>query len=137
MKQLKIWSMMMLMVMVMPLVMACSSDDGDDDGARDEKLVAEAVGSWMCIQSTDSQGSNSINGLMVGKEVTIKKDGTFTSTAPSFGSSGTYTVSGNKITARSNAGTFVITVSISGDKMTWSGTASNGVTFRYVFQKEV
>ena len=136
MKQLKIWSMM-LMVMAMPLMVACGSDDSNDDGARDEKLVAEAVGTWMCIQSTDSQGGYSAEGLMVGKEVTIRKDGTFTSTSSSFGTSGTYTISGNQITARSSAGTFVVNVTISGDKMTWNGTASNGVTFRYVFQREV
>lgn len=137
MKQLKIWSMMILMLMAMPIMVACSNDDKIDDGARGENLVAEAVGTWMCIQSTDSQGSYSVDGLMVGKEVTIKSNGTFTSTSPTFGATGTYSVSGNQITARSSAGTFVVTVTISGNKMTWKGTASNGTTFHYVFQREV
>ena len=103
----------------------------------DTNLVNEAVGTWMCTQSTDSQAGYSFDGLMVGKEVSIKRDGTFTSTAPSFGASGTYSISGNQITAKSSAGTFVVTVTISGNKMTWNGTASNGVTFHYVFQREV
>ena len=60
-----------------------------------------------------------------------------TSISPSFGASGTYSVSGNQITARSSAGTFVVTVTINGDKMTWNGTASNGTSFHYVFQREV
>lgn len=107
------------------------------DGARDTNLVNEAVGTWMCTQSTDSQAGYSFDGLMFGREVSIKRDGTFTSTAPSFGASGTYSISGNQITAKSSAGTFVVTVTISGNKMTWNGTASNGVTFHYVFQREV
>lgn len=137
MKHLKIWSMMLLMLMAMPLMVACSSDDKINDGSRDEDLVAKAVGTWMCTQSTDSQGSYSVDGLMVGKEVTIKSNGTFTSTSSTFGATGTYSVSGNQITARSSAGTFVVTVTISGNKMTWNGTASNGTTFHYVFQREV
>jgi hypothetical protein len=137
MKQSKFWSTLMLIVMTLPIMVACGSNDNDDDGARDTNLVNEAVGTWMCTQSTDSQAGYSFDGLMVGKEVSIKRDGTFTSTAPSFGASGTYSISGNQITAKSSAGTFVVTVTISGNKMTWNGTASNGVTFHYVFQREV
>ena len=137
MKQLKIWSMMMLMVMAMPLMAACGSDDNNDSGARGSQLVSEAVGTWMCTESTDTYNGHTSTGLMVGKEVSIKKDGTFTSTSSTFGAYGTYTISGNQITARSSAGTFVVTVTISGNKMIWNGTASNGVTFHYVFQREV
>ena len=137
MKKLRFWSILMLMVMALPMMVACGGDDNDDDGARGHNLVTEAVGTWMCIESTDSQGGRSMEGLMVGKEVNIKSDGTYTSTAPSFGTSGTYTISGNQITAKSSAGTFVVTVSISSNRMTWNGTASNGVTFHYVFQREV
>jgi hypothetical protein len=91
----------------------------------------------MCVESTDTQQSGyELKSLIVGKEITIKKDGTFTSNAPSFGKSGTFTVSGNSITAKSEVGTFVVTVTVSGNKMTWDGTASNGVRFHYVFQRE-
>ena len=127
----------MLVLMAMPLFVSCGSDDDNDDGARDSQLVAEVSGTWMCIESTDTQQSGyELKSLIVGKEVTIKKDGTFTSNAPSFGKSGTFTVSGNSITAKSEVGTFVVTVTVSGNKMTWDGTASNGVKFHYVFQRE-
>ena len=91
----------------------------------------------MCIQSLDTYQGQSREGLLVGVEITVKSDGTYTSTSTNFGYTGTYTTSGNIITAKSsNSGSFVVAVSISGDKMTWDGTANNGVTFRYVFQKE-
>jgi hypothetical protein len=135
MKTLKIWSMMMLAVMMMLLAMGCSKDS--DDGPKDSELEKLAIGTWMCVESTDTQQNGaSYSGLMIGKQVTINSDRTFTSTASSFGYSGTYTISGNKITAKSSSGTFVVTVSISGDRMTWNGTASNGVRFKYVFVRE-
>ena len=112
-------------------------DDGNNGGATGGDLISKAIGTWMCIQSTDQQGSNSYQSLMVGKEITIYANGTYTSTSSSFGYAGTYSVSGNKITAHSNSGgTFVITVTFSGEKMSWSGTANNGVTFYYIFDKE-
>lgn len=136
MKKIKFWSMMMLVAMMMSLVVACG-DDGDDDGSRGDELRSKAVGTWMCTKSTDSAQGKSYDGLMVGKQVTIKADGTYTSTASTFGYSGSYTIKGNTITAKSKDGsTFVVTVTISGDKMTWNGTASNGTTFHYVFTRE-
>ena len=133
-KQIKLWGMMM--VMMAPLMVACGGDDSDD-GSRGNELVTKAIGTWMCTSSTDSARGMSYDGLMVGKQVTIKNNGTYTSTASTLGYSGTYTISGNSITAKSDSGdTFVVTVTISGDKMTWNGTASNGTTFRYVFTRE-
>lgn len=135
-KQIKLWGMMMVMLMMAPLMVACGGDDSDD-GSRGNELVTKAIGTWMCTSSTDSARGMSYDGLMVGKQVTIKNNGTYTSTASTFGYSGTYTISGNSITAKSDSGdTFVVTVTISGDKMTWNGTASNGTTFRYVFTRE-
>ncbi len=135
MKRLKIWSMMLFAVM-MPVLTSCSSDS--DDGAKDSELVKQAVGTWMCTKSTDSAVGQSYDGLLVGKQITIKADGTYTSTASSFGYRGTYSIKGNQITAKSSSGdTFVVTVSISGDRMTWNGTSSTGVTFYYVFTREI
>ena len=135
MKHLKIWSKLAFVMMLLSLTTACGSDDEETPKTGSE-LVSQAAGTWMCTQSTDSQYGYTAEGLMVGKEVTIKKDGTFTSTAPSFGYSGTYTVEGNTITAKSSSGTFVVNVTVNGLNMEWSGTASNGVTFHYVFKKE-
>ena len=133
MKKMTFWSMMMLVAMIMPLV-ACGSDDDD---ATDGDLVKKAVGVWMCTQSTDKTAKGSYDGLMVGKEVRINANGTYSSTSSSFGHTGTYTIKGNQITAKNSTGdTFVVTVSISGDRMTWNGTSSTGVTFRYVFTRE-
>ena len=136
MKQFKTISLFVALLCSMFFVTACGSDN-DDDGARDSQLIAEASGTWMCIESTDTQQNGyNVENLIVGKEITIQKNGTFTSNAPSFGKSGTFTVSGNSITAKSEVGTFVVTITVSGNKMTWNGTASNGVRFHYVFQRE-
>ena len=136
MKQFKLLSMLLAILMV-PMMVSCGGDDEKDDNPTGDDLIIKASGTWMCTQSVDTQGSNTYQGLMVGKEITINPNGTYTSTAPTFGFSGTYTVSGNKITARSDAGgTFLINVSISGDRMTWDGTANSGVSFRYIFERE-
>lgn len=128
----------MLFLLTIPLMMSCGGDDEGEGGSETgSDLINKAIGTWMCTQSKDTGLGQTYNGLMVGKEVTIKADGTYTSTDQSFGYTGNYTVNGNKITARSNDGsTFVITVTVRGDQMTWDGTASNGVTFKYVFVRE-
>ena len=136
MKQFKLLSMLLAILMV-PMMVSCGGDDEKDDNPSGDDLIIKASGTWMCTQSVDAMNGQSLQGLMVGKEITINPNGTYTSTAPTFGYSGTYTVSGNKITAHSDAGgTFLINVSISGDRMTWDGTASNGVSFRYIFERE-
>ena len=136
MKQFKLLSMLLAILMV-PMMVSCGGDDEKDDNPSGDDLIIKASGTWMCTQSVDAMNGQSLQGLMVGKEITINPNGTYTSTAPTFGYSGTYTVSGNKITAHSDAGgTFIINVSISGDRMTWDGTANNGVSFRYIFERE-
>ena len=133
---MKNFKYMRLSLMMMVVVMtACGGDD--NDGNID---VNQAVGTWMCIQSTDTYRGQSVTGLLVGTEITIKADGTYTSTASSstsvMGKSGTYTINGNTITARTSGYTFVMTASFNGNRMTWDGTATNGVNFHYIFQKE-
>lgn len=136
MKRFKLLSML-LAILVIPMIISCGDDDEKNNTPSGDDLIIKASGTWMCTQSVDAQNGKSYQDLMVGKEITINPNGTYTSTAPSFGYSGSYTVSGNKITAHSDAGaTFLINVSISGDRMTWDGTANNGVTFRYVFERE-
>lgn len=136
MKQLKLLSLMLAILMI-PIMVSCGGDDEKGSGSSGDDLIIIAAGTWMCTQSVDTQNGNTYQGLMVGKEITISPNGTYVSTAPTFGFSGTYTVSGNKITAHSDAGsTFLINVTISGDRMTWEGTANNGVSFRYIFERE-
>ncbi|MCH5307433.1 MAG: lipocalin family protein [Prevotella sp.] len=133
-KTLGIW---MLAVTMILQVMACSKDSEDNSTVN----VSEAVGTWMCVESTDTYRGVSYTGLMVGTEVIIRSDGTFSSTASSstsvMGQSGTYAINGNTITAKNaNGFTFVVTATIGANKMTWKGTASNGVSFYYIFQRE-
>ena len=126
----------MMTIMVVAMLSVGFASCSDDDGPSGNDLVAKAVGTWMCTSSKDSAMGYSVDGLMVGKEVTIKSNGTYTSTAETFGYSGTYSIKGNTITAKSASGdTFMVNVSINGDKMTWNGTASNGTSFIYVFKK--
>lgn len=136
MKQFKHLSIVLAILMI-PMMVSCGGDDEKGSAPSGDDLIIKASGTWMCTQSVDTQNGQSYQGLMVGKEITITPNGTYTSTASTFGYSGTYTVSGNKITAHSDAGgTFLINVSISGDRMTWDGTANNGVSFRYIFERE-
>ena len=136
MKNLKILSIMLTILMI-PLMVSCGDNDEKDSSPSGDDLIIKASGTWMCTQSVDTQNGQSYQGLMVGKEIKINPNGTYSSTAATFGYSGTYTVSGNTITARSNAGgTFLITVTINGNRMTWDGTANNGVSFRYIFERE-
>ena len=72
----------MLAALMMPLFMACGSDsDGEDGGARDNELKAMAIGMWMCTESRDTQYGQTMNGLMVGKEVFIYANNTYRSTS--------------------------------------------------------
>ena len=136
MKKLKFLNILMLVVMIVPFIASCGSDDKDSNNVPAEELAKMAVGTWMCTESIDTYQGESARDLQVGKEITIKGDGTYTSTSSSMGYSGTYTTSGNSFTAKSSAGTFVVSVTINGNKMTWNGTASNGVSFKYIFTKE-
>ena len=125
------------MIAILNVSIASCSDD-ENNGSSGNDLINKAIGTWMCTSSTDSAMGYTVEGLMVGKEVTIKSNGTYTSTSPTFGYSGTYNIKGNTITAKSSNGdTFMVNVTISGDKMTWNGTASNGTTFKYVFTREI
>ena len=128
--------LLLLVMMLLPMMVACGDDDGGS-GPSGDALKIQAIGLWMCTDSKDEYGGKTYNGLMVGKEVHIMSNNTYTSTSSSFGYSGTYVLSGNTITARSSAGTFVVNVRIIGDKMYWDGTASNGTTFNYTFVREI
>lgn len=116
------------------VAVSCSSDDDQDSKTIN---LADAVGTWMCTESSDTSYGRTYTGLLVGAQITINANGTYTSTASSFGESGTFTINGQNITAiNSNGDTFIVTASINGDRMKWSGTASTGVQFDYVFIRE-
>lgn len=135
MKKMKLWRVLLFVVMIMPFATSCGDDTSE--AISDGELISKAVGTWICDQSIDTQNGQSYRDMMVGKEITIHADGTYISTAQSFGYTGVYSVSGNTITAKSHSGgTFVFSVTFSGVKMIWEGTANNGVSFRYIFNRE-
>ena len=141
MNRLKLLTFQVLSIISVLLVASCSSSNGNElqtsEEGSNETLLSQAIGTWMCTKSTDVQGTNTYNNLMIGKEITIYPNRTFSSTAETIGYSGSFTINGNKITAKNNNGdTFLINVSFSGDKMYWEGTSSQGISFNYTFERE-
>ena len=131
-KILSILTMLVVSVTVM-LFTSCSSDD-DGDGSKDIN-VQEVVGTWTCTASTDKVDGKSITGYMVGESIIITEEGKFYSTTSSIGN-GTWELIGNKISAKNTYGdTFSATIVVSGNKMKWSGSSSQGVSFNYTWKK--
>ena len=135
MKTNKILSILIMLVVSVTAVFftSCSSDD-DEDSSKDIN-VQEVVGTWTCTASTDNVDGKTITGYMVGESITISEDGKFSSTASSIGN-GTWELNGNKISAKNTYGdTFSATIVVSGNKMKWSGSSSQGVSFNYTWKK--
>ena len=135
MKTNKFWSILvMLVVSVTAMVFTSCSSDDDGDGSNGFN-AQEVFGTWTCTASTDKMDGQTITGYMVGKMITIKEDGKFTSTSSSIGN-GTWVLNGNQITATNTSGdTFCITLVVSGNTMKWNGTSSQGVSFNYTWMK--
>ena len=135
MKTNKFWSILvMLVVSVTAMVFTSCSSDDDGDGSNGFN-AQEVFGTWTCTASTDKMDGQTITGYMVGKTITIKEDGKFTSTSSSIGN-GTWVLDGNQITATNTSGdTFCITLVVSGNTMKWNGTSSQGVSFNYTWKK--
>ena len=133
MKTNKIWSILAMLV-VSVTAMFFTSCSSDDDGDKDVQ-VQEVVGTWTCTASTDKVDGKSITGYMVGESITISEDGKFSSTASSIGN-GRWELNGNKMSAKNTYGdTFSATIAVSGNKMKWSGSSSQGVSFNYTWKK--
>ena len=136
MKTNKILSILAMLVVSVTVVFftSCSSDD-DGDGSKDIN-VQEVVGTWTCTASTDKVDGKSITGYMVGESIIITEEGKFYSTTSSIGN-GTWELIGNKISAKNTYGdTFSATIVVSGNKMKWSGSSSQGVSFNYTWKKD-
>ncbi len=115
---------------------SCSSDDSGDKPTPPQPIViTDIIGTWQCTFSVDNFEGISEQGLMVGKQVTLKEDGTYTTTSPTLGLQGTYTLSGNTITAQSTTGTCTIMVTLIDETMHWSGSTPDGFTFEYKFAR--
>ena len=116
MKQLKIWSMMMLMIMAMPLMVACGSD-GDDVKSINK---SELMGTWYTLE--DDWVIVIGNSSVVQYEL-WKSGGSYTLNPQTY--TWNYTIEGNKMI--SDDGQWA-EVSINGNKMTVS---ANGQTMNY------
>ena len=124
---------MLVMSVTVMFFMSCSSDD-DGDGSKDIN-VQEVVGTWTCTASTDKVDGKSITGYMVGESIIITEEGKFYSTTSSIGN-GTWELNGNKMSAKNTYGdTFSATIVVNGNKMKWSGSSSQGVSFNYTWKK--
>ena len=133
MKPNKILSILIMLV-VSVTVMFFTSCSSDDDGDKDVQ-VQEVVGTWTCTASTDKVDGKTITGYMVDESITISENGKFSSTASSIGN-GTWELNGNKMSAKNTYGdTFSATIVVSGNKMKWSGSSSQGVSFDYTWKK--
>lgn len=124
----------LIMLVVSVTVMFFTSCSSDDDGDKDVQ-VQEVVGTWTCTASTDKVDGKTITGYMVDESITISENGKFSSTASSIGN-GTWELNGNKMSAKNTYGdTFSATIVVSGNKMKWCGSSSQGVSFNYTWKK--
>ena len=111
-------------------VCSCGSDD-DDDVPETSSLI----GTWKCVNSYDEWDGGHIDDYMVGEFLVVNADKTFTSTSSSIGS-GTYTISGNKMTAKvGTSKTFTATISLKGNTLVLNGNTNDGIKFKYTFEK--
>lgn len=135
-RALNLFGYVIATVLVACTLFSCGSDEKNAE-TETQVNIDEAVGTWMCTSSSDTYQGNTHTGLLVGAQVTIKNDGTYTSTSNSIGAKGSYTMNGDTFTVKNSSGdTFVVKVSVNGNTMTWQGTSSTGVSFNYVFAKE-
>ena len=115
MKQLKIWSMM-LMILAMPLMVACGSD-GDDVKTINK---SELMGTWYTLE--DDWVIVIGNSSVVQYEL-WKSGGSYTFNPQTY--TWNYTIEGNRMISDDGQ---EVTVSINGNKMTVS---ANGQTMNY------
>ena len=118
MKQLKIWSMMMLMVMAMPLMVACGSDSDDVKTINKSELM----GTWYSLEYSGGWVIVIGNSSVVQYEL-WKSGGSYTLNPQTY--TWNYTIEGNKMISDDGQRA---EVSVSGNQMTVS---ANGQTMNY------
>lgn len=118
MKQLKIWSIMMLMVtvMTMPLMVACGSDSDDVNTINKSELI----GTWYTLQD---DWVIVFNNTSVTQYELWGQGGVYSLNPYTY--TWNYTISGNKLISDDGQ---EVTVSVNGNKMTVS---ANGQTMNY------
>ena len=119
MKQLKIWSMMMLMIMVMPLMVACGSD-GDDVKTINK---SELMGTWYTLEDdwVIVIGNSSVTQYEIWESSGAYSLNPYTYTW-------NYTIEGNRMISDDGQ---EAAVSINGNKMTVSANGQSLVYTKY------
>lgn len=110
------------------------SKSGEGDTPVDPSVY---MGTWKCTLSTDinENTGESISNHFKGETITIKSDGTYTSSSSNFGKTGKYVLNGSNLTVTTNNGqSITITISYRSGAMIWDGSA-NGYRFHYEFSK--
>ena len=130
-----LWGLLSFMMVAMLCVgfISCNKEDSYSTSVN----VSDLVGTWDCTESTDYWDGGSKEGALVGKYIIIESNGTYNSNSSTV-YSGSYTLSGNTLTVRSNKGRkFTATVSINKTKgtMLLEGSTDDGYTFSYKFKK--
>lgn len=123
------------MVAVVATCTSCSSDSDDIETPSDPSVYA---GTWVCTSSTDvsEKTGESISNHFKGESITIKSDGTYTSSAVNFGYKGKYVVNGSSLTVNTSTGqTLSLSIAYRSGTMIWEGSA-NGYRFHYEFSKQ-
>ena len=78
-----------------------------------ETNIVDLLGTWKCISSKDVVEGEIIYDYMKGQLLTVKSDGTYTTTSEEMGR-GTYTINGNVFKAQNTKGSrFEATVTLS------------------------
>lgn len=116
MKQLKIWSMMMLMAMSLPMMVACGSDDDDVNTINKSELM----GTWYTLQD---DWVIVINNTTVTQYELWVQGGVYSLNPYTY--TWNYTISGNKLISDDGQ---EATVSINGNSMT---VTANGQVMNY------
>ena len=118
MKQLKIWSMLMLMILAMPLMVACGSDSDDVKTINKSELM----GTWYSLEYSGGWVIVIGNSSVVQYEL-WKSGGSYTLNPQTY--TWNYTIEGNKMISDDGQRA---EVSVSGNQMTVS---ANGQTMNY------
>ena len=122
-------------LLVFSFVLSASTCGGDSNNDEAPVDVVNLVGIWECTASTESWDGGSEEGRRVGKRLVIYSNNTYSSTSGVLGE-GTYTLSGNSLTAISSTGRlFTMTVSLNGSTLKMSGTTNDGYSFDYTFRR--
>ncbi len=133
-RNIKFWSCLTILVLSVASFVFSSCNKDEEESRAEE--IGKAVGTWICISSTETYQGVKQEDFVVDGKVCINMDGTYTSTIEAIGFKGTYSYDGKRIEVTKSSGeSFIIEISINNRRMTWRGTYNDGTSFQYIFNK--